>query len=153
MGFTGMNQTFRSILTAALWVGPIVAGHSPVDPLNAKSGLAVRGYDVVAYFIESKPVRGSAEFEHEWMGVKWRFASKENRDTFARSPEKFAPQFGGYCAWAVGHNYTADGDPEAWRIVDGKLYLNYNRSVQKQWEQDRAKWIEQGQRNWPGLHK
>ena len=148
-----MKQTSRSFLTAALLIGPLVARPSAVDPLNAKSGLAVRGYDVVAYFTESKPVRGSADFESVWMGAKWRFGTKENRDAFAQSPEKFAPQFGGYCAWAVGHNYTADADPEAWRIVDGKLYLNYNRSVQKQWEQNRTKWIEQGQRNWPGLHK
>ena len=148
-----MKQTFPLILMAALLVDPLTAFSSPVDPLNAKSGLAVRGYDVVAYFKESKPVIGSAEFEHEWMGARWRFASKANRDTFVQSPEKFAPQFGGYCAWAVGHNYTADGDPEAWRIVDGKLYLNYDRSVQKKWEQDRARWIERGHRNWPGLHK
>lgn len=150
-----MKQRTRSVLLAAAIVltqSAATAG-SPVSPVNNKSGLAVRGYDVVAYFNESKPIRGSAEFEHEWMGAKWRFASKQNRDTFAQSPEKYAPQFGGYCAWAVGHNYTADADPEAWRIVEGKLYLNYNRSVQKQWEMDRAKWIEDGGRNWPGLHK
>lgn len=148
-----MKQTFATILMSALLIGPMAASSRVVDSPNVKNGLAVRGYDVVAYFTESKAVIGLAEFEHSWQGAKWRFASKSNRDAFIQSPEKYAPQFGGYCAWAVGHNYTADADPEAWRIIDGKLYLNYNRSVQKQWEHDRAKWIEQGQRNWPGLHK
>lgn len=132
----------------------LLIAREPVDPVNrARDGVALRGYDAVAYFKDSKPVKGSAQFEHEWMGAKWRFSSKENRDAFAASPGKYAPQFGGYCAWAVGHNYTADADPEAWRIVEGKLYLNYNRSVQQKWEQDRAKWIEDGHRNWPQLHK
>jgi hypothetical protein len=149
-----MNQRFRStVWSTALLVAQLTAGNAPVGPTNAKNGLAVHGYDMVAYFTEAKPVRGSADFEHEWMGAKWRFATKQHRDAFAASPEKYAPQFGGYCAWAVGHNYTADTDPEAWRIVDGKLYLNYNRSIQQRWEQDRAKWIEEGHRNWPALHK
>lgn len=138
-----------TFLTPALLIA-----RDPVDAVNrARDGVALRGYDTVAYFKDSRAVKGAAQFEHEWMGARWRFASKENRDAFAASPEKYAPQFGGYCAWAVGHNYTADADPEAWRVVDGKLYLNYNRSVQQKWEQDRAKWIEEGHRNWPHLHK
>jgi YHS domain-containing protein len=141
------------LLSAVLLLQFAASAASPVEPVNTKGGAAVHGYDVVAYFTESRPVRGSAEFEHEWMGAKWRFASKQNRDTFAAGPEKYAPQFGGYCAWAVGHNYTADVDPEAWRIIDGKLYLNYNRSVQKQWEQDRDHWITDAHQNWPKLHK
>ena len=120
--------------------------------VNAKGGAAARGYDVVAYFTQSKPVRGEQRYEFQWMGAAWLFSSQENRDAFAADPVRYAPQFGGYCAWAVGHNYTADADPEAWRIVDGKLYLNYNRSVQTKWEQDRDKWIEEGRRNWPALH-
>ncbi|MCC7155424.1 MAG: hypothetical protein IT161_12685 [Bryobacterales bacterium] len=141
------------VLAAGLFASGIALAGEPAAPWNAKDGVAVRGYDVTAYFTESRAVRGLEQFEYQWMGVKWRFASKQNRDTFAAAPDMYAPQFGGYCSWAVGHNYTADADPEAWRIVDGKLYLNYNRPVQKRWDEDRAKWIEDGRRNWPGLHK
>ena len=149
-----MNRLMqRPLLIAAVFVSQVANAASPVAPVNADSGVAVHGYDVVAYFTDSKPVRGSTGYQHEWMGTIWRFASEQNLKAFAESPEKYAPQFGGYCAWAVGHNYTANGDPEAWRIVDGKLYLNYSRSVQKQWEQDRDKWIADGSRNWPALHK
>ena len=149
-----MRNTFRaSVLLAALLAPHLLSGGEPVPAVNAKGGVAVRGYDVVAYFTQSRAVRGDERYEFQWMDATWRFASQEDRVAFASEPGKYAPQFGGYCAWAVGHNYTADADPEAWRIVDGKLYLNYNRSVQTKWEQDRAKWIEDGLRNWPALHR
>ena len=94
---------------------------------------AVRGYDVVAYFTQGRPVEGERKFIHKWMGTEWRFASAKHRDLFAENPEKYAPQYGGWCAWAVSQGYTASVDPEAWRIVDGKLYLNYSKSVQALW--------------------
>lgn len=150
-----MRSGVHSVLLAAALLLPQVSlAGGPVEKVNRdREGLAVHGYDVVAYFKDSRPIKGSAQFEYEWMGTKWRFSSQENRDAFAASPAQYVPQFGGYCAWAVGHNYTADTDPDAWRIVDGKLYLNYNRSMQRKWEQDRSKWIDEGSRNWPGLHK
>ena len=86
------------------------------------------------------------------MGAKWWFANASDRDRFASTPKEYAPQFGGYCAWAVSNNYTADGDPEAWKIVKGKLYINYSKTVQKKWEQDVDKRIEDGVHNWPTLH-
>jgi YHS domain-containing protein len=114
-------------------------------------GIAIDGTDPVAYFTESRAVEGSKEFEHEWMGATWRFSSAANRDRFRADPERYAPQYGGYCAWAVGHGYTAPTDPAAWSIVDGKLYLNYDLDVQQQWAPEKEKWIEAGDRNWPGL--
>ena len=126
---------------------------APVASVNQKSGVAVKGHDPVAYFTESRPVKGNPQFTYEWMGARWQFASAANRDTFAADPAKYAPQFGGYCAWAVSNNYTADIDPEAWKIVGGKLYLNYNKSVQRKWEQELDKRIADGERNWPGLHR
>lgn len=87
------------------------------------------------------------------MGASWMFATAERRDLFQKEPERYAPRYGGDCAWAVSQGNTANGDPEAWRIVNGKLYLNYNKSVQKKWEQDSAGRIKEGDRNWPGLHK
>jgi len=141
--------TSLAILTAA---GSL--GRTLVDAVNTnRQGVALKGYDTVAYFTESKPVKGTPQFSHPWMGVNWQFASAENRDLFAADPGKYAPQFGGYCAWAVSNNYTADIDPGAWKIVDGKLYVNYSKSIQKKWEQELPQRIEAGNKNWPGLHK
>jgi YHS domain-containing protein len=113
------------------------------------SSLAVGGYDTVAYFRQNKPVVGKAEFSTEYKGATWRFSSKENLDAFKANPTAFAPQFGGYCAWAVAHNYTASGDPQVWSVVQGKLYLNYDRDVQAQWSKDIPRYIADGNKNWP----
>lgn len=124
----------------------------PVAPVNTdERGLALKGYDAVAYFVEGKPVPGSAEFEHDWNGATWRFVSAANRDRFAEQPEAYAPQFGGYCAWAVSRNYTADVDPEAFDVVNGKLYVNYSKLVQLRWKAGRAENIRRAERNWPKL--
>ncbi|MCB1521493.1 MAG: tat pathway signal sequence domain protein [Hyphomicrobiaceae bacterium] len=114
-------------------------------------GTALAGYDAVAYFSEGKPVAGSPDFTLHHAGATWRFASAANRDSFAASPDKFAPQYGGHCAWAVGQGYTAKGDPKAWRIVDGKLYLNYDQKVQRTWEADIPGNIGKADRNWPKI--
>ena len=113
------------------------------------SSLAVGGYDTVAYFKQGKPVEGKAEFATQYKGTTWRFASKENLDAFKANPTAYAPQFGGYCAWAVAHNYTASGDPQVWSVVEGKLYLNYDRDVQAQWSKDIPHYIADGNKNWP----
>lgn len=112
-------------------------------------GTAIDGTDPVAYFTEGRPVEGSSEFTYEWNGATWRFASAGNRDTFAAAPGRYAPQYGGYCAWAVSQGYTASTDPDAWKIVGGKLYLNYNEDVQKRWEADVPGNIESADDNWP----
>ena len=156
-----MSFGFATVLRAAL-VFMLIAtvtvavrsASAAVDPINKNIfGTALKGYDAVAYFKEGRPVKGLDEFRQDWMGAKWYFASATNRDEFARNPEKYAPQFGGYCAWAVAHGYTASIDPEAWRIVDGKLYLNYSKDVQKKWEADVPGFIRQGNENWPKLKK
>ncbi|MBL9098693.1 MAG: YHS domain-containing protein [Alphaproteobacteria bacterium] len=115
------------------------------------SSLAVGGYDAVAYFKAGRPVQGAAQFETKYKGATWRFASKENLDAFVASPTAFAPQYGGYCAWAVSQGYTASGDPNFWKIVNGKLYLNYDKSVQTNWEKDIPGFIAKADRNWPGV--
>jgi YHS domain-containing protein len=122
-------------------------GVAPVNIVDA--GFALKGYDTVAYFQEGKAVEGAAEFSHEYMGAKWLFSNAENRDLFSKAPQKYAPQYGGYCSWAVGHGYTANGDPKAWKIVDGKLYLNYNEDVKKRWEKEESNLIQQGDNYWP----
>ena len=128
---------------------------APLMALDAvskdKAGLAVSGHDPVAYFTSGKPVKGSASFEHSWSGARWRFATAANRDLFVKDPARYAPQYGGYCAFAVSRNYTAPSDPNAWRIIDGKLYLNYNLQVREMWSAKAAKNIVKGDANWPTL--
>jgi len=125
-----------------------------VEPVNRSSdGLALRGYDAVAYFSEGAAVEGRAEFAHQWNGARWLFKSAENRDAFAREPEAYAPQYGGYCSYAVAHGYTADADPQAWKVVGGKLYLNYNADVRLLWEQDIPGFLQKSEQNWPQFLK
>jgi hypothetical protein len=150
----------RRAFAVATLVAAVLVGNAALHPVSAgkiwfEGGLfgsaAVRGYDVVAYFTQAKPVEGKRSFSHKWNDAEWRFASAGNRDLFAANPEKYAPQYGGWCAWAVSQGYTASIDPQAWRIVDGKLYLNYSKSVQTQWVQDVPGNITRGDRNWPGI--
>ena len=127
--------------------GPALA----IDPVFNEGGAAIRGYDPVAYFTQGKPIEGSPEYTIEYKGTSWRFASAGNRDLFAADPEKYAPQYGGYCAWAVANNYTASTDPHAWTIKDGKLYLNFSKIVRARWAIDKAGNIDKANINWPGL--
>ena len=145
-----MKITFLLItLLAALMLTAPAMG---LDPINETwRGIAIEGYDPVAYFTDGKPVKGDSDFEHEWKDSTWRFASAKSRDAFAADPEKYAPQYGGYCAYAVSQNSTAGIDPDSWTILGGKLYLNYNAKIQKKWEADRDAYIEQADKNWPEL--
>jgi len=115
------------------------------------SGVAINGYDPVGYFTESKPVKGSPEFSTQWNGAKWQFSSAANRDAFSANPEKFAPQYGGYCAYAVSYGSTAKTEPEAWTIVDDKLYLNFSLGVRERWKADIPGFIAKADGNWPGV--
>ena len=117
----------------------------------AEAGVAVRGTDVVAYFTEGRPRPGRPEFEHEWRGARWRFATAAHRDAFAADPARYAPAYGGFCAYAVSEGYTAPIDPAAWKIVEGRLFLNYDRAVQRRWERDIPGRIARADANWPRL--
>ncbi len=125
------------------------AGPAPISTAGDK--LAVSGYDPVGYFASAKPVKGSADITTVHGGVTWRFANAANRAAFLAEPAKFMPQYGGYCAWAVSQGYTATSDPNVWKIVDGKLYLNYNRSVGRNWEANAAANISLANANWPKI--
>lgn len=126
---------------------------SPAEAMTAsvyaEGGIAIDGTDPVAYFTQGRPVAGDPGITHDWRGATWRFSSTANRDRFAANPEAYAPQYGGYCAWAVSNGYTASTVPEAWRIVDGKLYLNYSIRIQRRWEGDIPGRITAADRNWP----
>lgn len=137
-------------LTGALLPAAAFADKAPVwTPLG--SNLALRGYDPVAYFRAGRPVQGLAQFSTRHQGAEFRFSTAANRDAFVAAPARYAPQYGGYCAWAVSQGYTAGVDPQAWRIVDGRLYLNYNRDIQRRWESDIPGHIAAANRNWPGV--
>lgn len=139
-------------LSGAAFAAPAHADKAPIYT-GTFSNEAVQGHDVVAYFTEGKPVKGSKDFSSEYQGATFRFASQDNLDTFLSDPEKYAPQYGGYCAWAVAEGKTAKGDADHWKIVDGKLYLNYNKKIQETWEQDIPSYINQANTNWPEVLK
>lgn len=130
-----------------------VAEAAPTGPIYTGlfSDKAVGGYDPVAYFSDGKPTRGKAEFSYKYGGANWFFESREHLDSFKAQPEKYAPQYGGYCAYAAAKNDLVSADPEAWKIVDGKLYLNYSKDVQKKWEANQADFITKADSNWPAL--
>lgn len=119
--------------------------------IYANNAIAVDGSDVVAYFAKGGPVQGSAALSFEWNGAMWLFSNAVNRDAFAASPEVFVPQYGGYCAWAVSQGYIAPTTPKAFSIVDGKLYLNFSRSIQRRWERDISALIKAADANWPAV--
>ena len=141
-------------LALALLAGAPAQDAWAAAPVNANwRGLAIKGYDPVAYFEEGKPVEGRPEHALSWMGAAWRFASAKNKEAFQADPRRYAPQYGGYCAWAVSQGYTADIDPGAWKVVNGKLYLNYNLDVQKNWAKDIPGHIARADKNWPEVLK
>lgn len=144
------SKTIVTLLFSAL-AALFALNTSAADPINASffGNVAIEGYDPVAYFQQNQAVEGSKKHQHEWNGAKWNFSSAANRDLFAENPEKYAPQYGGYCAYAVSQNTTAGIDPDQFTILDGKLYLNYNAKIQKKWQQDRDSYIEQADKNWP----
>ena len=142
------RRTLLALAAAVLAAGPAMAGN-PAIFTGLVKGTAVGGYDPVAYFKHGKPVKGSPQITLTHQGATWRFASAANRDAFQAAPDRYAPRFGGYCAWAVSQGYTAKGDPRYWKIVDGRLYLNYSAGVQKQWAGDIAGNIAKGNANWP----
>jgi YHS domain-containing protein len=116
-------------------------------------GFALKGFDTVAYFATDNAVKGNAKYEYAWNGAKWLFSTEENMKKFQADPEAYAPQFGGYCSFAVSEGYTANGDPEAWKVVDGKLYLNYSKEVREKWAQNQSERIEKGKANWQEFKK
>lgn len=134
---------------AAVFASPAFAADDPV--FTGRGNFAINGYDSVAYHLEMRPVKGESDFTAEWNGATWRFKNAQNRDLFQSDPERWAPKYGGYCAWAVSNNYTAKTDPEAWSIVDDRLYLNFNLRIRKKWSKDIPGNIERGDANWPAV--
>jgi len=151
-----MTNLVRSFLVAAALASSSIAVAAPAfaeDPVYTSrwSNVAVQGYDPVAYFTAGEPTKGSDKYSTEYMGAEFQFASQENLDLFLSDPSAYAPQYGGYCAWAIADGKYAKGNAKNWAIVDGKLYLNYNSSIQKKWDKDRSGFISKGDAQWSNL--
>jgi YHS domain-containing protein len=140
------SQLFIALAAMFILVVPTSAGE-----FFEKDGAALRGYDVVAYFSDQKPIKGLAQHAADYKGSTFYFASKANRDAFVADPDQYAPQYGGFCAFGLSGGYKAATDPAAFTIVDGKLYLNYNRDIQKQWSADIPGFVTKANENWPAV--
>lgn len=143
---TGVLRTLSHLLVALSIVSfaPAVQAAPKINTLEKSglfgkykdSGIAIRGFDTVAYFTKGKPVKGSEDFAVEWSGATWHFASQEHADLFQADPVAYAPQYGGYCAYGVSQDYLVKIEGDQWKIEDGKLYLNYDKKVQNTWLRD-----------------
>ncbi len=109
------------------------------------------GYDAVSYFTQNAPIQGRPEFSVVWKGAEWHFASAENRDAFERDPRAYAPQFGGYCAYAMAQGALVSTDPTAWKMVNGRLYLTHSPAVERMWRQNTAGYIRLAEAHWPAI--
>ena len=118
---------------------------------GTSDGFAIEGYDTVAYFTNGAATKGDSRFTADWHGATWRFSNTEHRDLFTANPEQYAPQYGGYCAYAAANNSVAEGAAERWKIVDNKLYLNANFFAQKLWQNNIPDNISGADQNWPEL--
>ena len=141
------------------WLGAIIL-IACVSPLGAqqpvhvnvdRDGLGLYGYDPVAYFVDAKPVLGSRDLTATFDGATYRFATAAHRDAFQADPRRYLPAYGGFCAYGVASGYKVKIDPEAWRIVEGRLYLNYDKRTQAKWVQDIPGYIAKAEKNWPEL--
>lgn len=138
-----------AVLAAGVIAQPAVAQQSRINTLDG--GVAIKGYDPVAYFSEGAPRKGSAAFAIQHGGATWHFANAENRALFEADPAKYTPAYGGYCAYGVAQGYLVKIEPDAWAIREGKLYLNYDVTVQKAWSKRPAEYIQDADVKWPGL--
>jgi len=144
-----VRRVLAFVLVLALAVP--VAAHAQGPAWNARDGIGAKGYDVVAYVTENRAVRGDPAHVVAHDGLAWRFASAANAARFRAEPARYVPRYGGFCAYGVAAGYKVDVDPEAFSVVDGRLYLNYNKSVRADWLKDTGGQIARAERNWPGL--
>jgi YHS domain-containing protein len=145
------RRTTLGLFAAAPLITLAPAAFAAEPPVYAEGGVAINGSDAVAYFAENGPVPGSAEFAHDWMGARWQFASAANRDMFVADPERYAPAFGGYCAYAASLGYLAPTVPEAWSVYEGRLYLNASLRARELWLAGLPDVIAAGEANWPTI--
>ncbi|MGL4968249.1 MAG: YHS domain-containing (seleno)protein [Inquilinus sp.] len=151
------RRTLLALAALACFAPLIAAAQEASRPINTlgapADNVAIRGYDPVAYFREGGPRQGKPEFAAQHAGATWWFASAEDKALFAADPDKYMPAFGGFCAYGTSRGYLVKTEPEAWSIVDGRLYLNYDLGVRDTWQKDSKGYIDQANANWPKLDK
>ena len=138
------------LVTAFLMAGAAVL-FAQKSEVFSPSDKAIRGYDPVAYFTEGKAVKGNENLTYHWHDADWYFSSGQNLNSFSKNPDKYVPQYGGYCAYGLSEGHKAPTDHDAWTIVDGKLYLNYSKDVRTKWRENEKERIEKADKNWPQL--
>ena len=154
-----VNRRLAILLgAAALFTGTAALAAPPVNTIKpglfgGRGDTAIQGYDTVAYFTAGKPVKGDDSLVHEWMGAKWKFSTAANLELFKANPEKYAPQYGGYCAYGVSQDNLVSIEPDKFKVQDGKLYLNYDADVQATWLKDTAGYIKQADAKFAALLK
>ena len=148
------NTKIRLIVATLLLSGLLgsLAAKPFINPNGSK--YAIKGYDPVAYFTKKKAVKGSTQYSYKWKKAIWLFSSAKNKKLFADNPKKYAPQYGGYCSYAVSRGYTAKTDPlHAWTLYKGKLYLKYNKKIKRRWDPKKRDFIKKANKNWPKVLK
>ena len=159
MAIERRRETAFAVLIVVLGLFVAIAGSAaagtdpPVPAVNVDQGIGLKGYDPVAYFINGAPTKGSEQYSFAWKGVTYRFVSAGNLEKFKSDPEKYLPQYGGYCAYAMSLDRIADIDPSRWAIVDGKLYLNNGFVAEKLWSLNKSGNIVSADHNWPQYPK
>lgn len=145
-----MTRLITLLIVQWLLTSMVLAAEPPIYT-GLLSNTGAGGYDTVAYFEVGKPIKGSAQYRTEYQGATWRFSSADNLSRFQANPERYVPAYGGYCAWAVSQGYLAKGDPAFWSIKNGRLFLNFNQSVQSSWLNNTDELIVQADANWPAV--
>ena len=142
----------KQILSGFILVLLMACGRSNQhSEIFAPGGKAIKGYDAVAFFVQGRPVAGTNSFSYSWKGAEWFFSSKDNLESFSSDPEKYAPQYGGYCAYGTANGHKAPTETDTWTIVDKKLYFNYSSKVKEMWLKNQKALIEKANKNWPSV--
>lgn len=139
----------KTLSTLILAIFILLGAHAQKSPVYIDHGKAIHGYDPVAFFTQSKPVMGKDSLMYQWSGATWYFADRKNLESFKAAPEKYAPQYGGYCAFGTAYGHKAPTEVETWTVLDGKLYFNNSQKVKGMWDKDRPGFIKKANDNWP----
>lgn len=141
----------RTILIAFIAFLGIAQAKAQKSEIFAPGGKAIKGYDPVAFFTESKPVKGADSLSYQWKQATWLFASRKNLEAFKSDPDKYAPQYGGYCAYGLSQGHKAPTQTDTWTVVNDKLYFNYNSKVKELWVKDQPNLIKTADEKWPAI--
>jgi len=137
--------------TSVLVLLTTITASAQKSEIFAPAGKAIKGYDPVAFFREAKPVMGQDSLSYNWHDATWLFSTRKNMEDFKSNPEKYAPQYGGYCAYGTSQGHKAPTETDTWKVVDDKLYFNYNKKVQEIWLKDQKALIIKADQQWPGI--